>query len=87
MSVKKKIYLYVNSSNQWCPKKIIKHFLIEDFFHLPLVSTTPVVHVELQISPRIFEKIRNGPSGIIRGLGETDPCRKPDVKNLVALSL
>jgi hypothetical protein len=31
--------------------------MIEDFFHLPLVSTTPVVHLELQISPQIFEKI------------------------------
>jgi hypothetical protein len=37
--------------------------MIEDFFHLPLVSTTPVVHLELRISPRIFEKIRNGPNG------------------------
>jgi hypothetical protein len=41
-------------------------FLIEDFLHLPPVSTTPVVQLELRISPRIFEKIRNGPNGIIR---------------------
>ncbi len=34
-----------------------------------------------------FRKIWNVPNGIIRGLGETDPCRKPEVKNLVALSL
>jgi hypothetical protein len=46
--------------------------MIEDFFHLPPVSLTPVVHVELQISPQIFEKILNGPNGILRGLGETD---------------
>ncbi len=26
------------------------------FFHLPLASTTPVVHLELRISPRIFKK-------------------------------
>jgi hypothetical protein len=32
----------------------------------------PVVNLELRISPRIFEKIRNGPNGILRGLGETD---------------
>ncbi len=38
--------------------------MIEAFFHLPPVSTTPVVHLELRISPRIFEKIRNGPNGI-----------------------
>ncbi len=29
--------------------------MIEDFFHLPPVSTTPVVHLELQISQRILE--------------------------------
>ncbi len=56
--------------------------MIEDFFHLPPVSTTPVVHLELRISPRIFEKIRNGPNGILRGLGETDSWRKPEVKIL-----
>ncbi len=60
-------------------KEILNIFLIEDFFHLPPVSTTPVVHLQLRISPRIFEKIRNGPYGIIRGLGETDPWRKPEV--------
>ncbi len=63
----------------------MKNFLIEDFFYLPLVSTTLVMHLELRISPRIFEKIRNGPHGIIRGLRET--VRKPEVENLVALSL
>jgi hypothetical protein len=36
------------------------------------VSLIPVVNLELRISPRIFEKIRNGPHGILRGLGETD---------------
>ncbi len=46
--------------------------MIEDFLHLPPLSTTPVVHLELRISPRIFEKIRNDPNGILRGLGETD---------------
>jgi hypothetical protein len=38
-------------------KKNHKIFLIEDFFHLPPVSTTPVTNHELRISPRIFEKI------------------------------
>jgi hypothetical protein len=87
MKLKKKIYLYANSTTQRCPKEIMKIFLIEDFFHLPPVSTTQVVHLELRISPRIFEKIQNGPNGIIRDLGETDLCRKADVKKLVALSL
>jgi hypothetical protein len=29
-------------------------FLIEDFFHLPPVTTTLAVHLELRISPRIY---------------------------------
>jgi hypothetical protein len=32
-------------------KKIIKTFLIEIFFQLPLVSVTLVVHLEMRISP------------------------------------
>jgi hypothetical protein len=40
--------------------------------NLPPVSTTTVVHLDLRISPRIFEKIRNDPNVIIRGLGEGD---------------
>jgi hypothetical protein len=43
-------------------EKIMKTFLIADFFHLSQVSTTPVVYIELRISLRIFEKIRNGPN-------------------------
>jgi hypothetical protein len=55
VNLKAKIYLYVNSSTQRCPNKIIKIFLIADFFFLPPVSTTPVVHFELRTSLRIFE--------------------------------
>jgi hypothetical protein len=55
--------------------------------NLPPVSLTPVVplskfaamplmiqvvHLDLQIYQRIFEKIRNDPSAIFRGLGEDD---------------
>ncbi len=40
--------------------------------NLPPVSLIPVVHLYLRISPRIFEKIRNGPNGILQGWGETD---------------
>jgi hypothetical protein len=40
--------------------------------NLPPVSLTPVVHLDLRISPRIFEKILNDPNVIIRGLGEGD---------------
>jgi hypothetical protein len=31
------------------------------------VSLTPVANLELRISPRIFEKIRNGLNGILWG--------------------
>jgi hypothetical protein len=51
------------------------------------VSLIPVVNLYLRISPRIFEKIRNGPNRILRGLGETDSGKKPEAKNLVTLSL
>ncbi len=39
---------------------------------LPPVSLTPVVHLDLRISPQIFEKIWNDPNVIFRGLGEGD---------------
>ncbi len=45
---------------------------------------TPVVYLELRKSPPIFE---NGPHGMLRGSGETDLLKRPEVKNLVALSL
>jgi hypothetical protein len=69
VNLKAKIYINVNSTIQSCPNKIIKIFLIEDFFHLPPVSAIPVDNLELRISPRIFEKIRNGPNGILWGWG------------------
>ncbi len=87
MNLEEQTYLYANTTTQRCPKELMKIFLIEVFFYLPPVLTTPVLHLDLRISPQIFEKIRNGPNVIIRGLGETDPCKKPEVKNLVALSL
>jgi hypothetical protein len=40
--------------------------------NLQPVSLTPVVQLGLRISPQIFEKIRNDPNVIIRGLGEGD---------------
>ncbi len=45
--------------------------------NLQTVSLTPVVHLDLRISPRIFEKILNGPNGILWGWGEiatSFPC-------------
>ncbi len=87
VNLKAKIYTYVYSTTQRCPNKIIKIFLLEGVFHLTPVLLTPVANLELRISSRIFEKIRNNPNGIIRGLGETDSRKKPEAKNLVTLSL
>ncbi len=36
------------------------------------VSLTPLINIHSRISPRIFEKIRNGPKGILMGPGDTD---------------
>ncbi len=43
LNLKAKIYIhvYVNSTTQRCPNKIIKIFQFEDFCHLPPVSLTP----------------------------------------------
>jgi hypothetical protein len=57
VNLKAEIYINVNSTTQRCPNKIVKIFLLEDFFHLPPVLLTPVVYLEPRISPRIFEKI------------------------------
>ena len=76
VNLKAKIYLYVNSTTQRCPNKIIKIFLLESFFHLVPVSLTPVANLELRTSPRIFEKIRNGLNGILWSWGETDYMKK-----------
>jgi hypothetical protein len=73
VNLKAEVEIYVNSTTQRCSNKIIKIFLLEDFFYLPPVSLTPVVYLEPRISPRIFEKIRNGRNCILRCLGETDP--------------
>ncbi len=72
MNLTAKIYINVNSTIQRCSNKIIKIFLIKDFFHLPPVSATPLVNLELRISARLLEKIRNGPNGMLWSWGETD---------------
>ncbi len=40
--------------------------------NFPQVLLIPVVHLDLRISQRIFEKIRNDPNVIFSGLGEDD---------------
>ncbi len=56
-------------------------------FATGVVELIPVVHLDLQISPRIFEKIWNGHNGILWGWGEIDSWKKPEAKNLVTMSL
>ncbi len=80
VNLKAKIYKYVSSTTQRWPNKSIKIFLIEDFFHLPPVSLTPIANLELQISPRIFEKIWNGLYEILWGWGETDSWKNQKQK-------
>ncbi len=48
--------------------------VIEDFYHLPQVSSTPVVHLELRIFPRIFKRFEMALMGysLLRGLRETE---------------
>jgi hypothetical protein len=55
--------------------------------NLPPLSLIPVVHLDLQISPRIFEKICKDLMLLLKGLGEDDSRKKPETKNLVTLSL
>ncbi len=55
--------------------------------NLPPASLIPVVHLDLRLSPRIFEKIRNVHNAILWGWRETDSSKKPEAKNLVTLSL
>ncbi len=55
--------------------------------NFPPVSLTPVVNLDLRISPRIFKKVRTDPNVISRGLGEDNSWKKPEERNLVTLSL
>ncbi len=61
--------------------------MIEDFFPFGTGDNDTGGAPWTTISLRIFEQIWNGPNGILRGLGETDSWKKPEVKNLVTLSL
>jgi hypothetical protein len=56
VNLKAKMYKDVNSTIQRCPNKIMNK----------------IFHFELRISPRIFEKNRNGPNGLLWGWGEID---------------
>jgi hypothetical protein len=61
--------------------------MIEDFLHLPPVSLTPVANLELRISPRIFEKFETTLMVYSGAWGKLIREKKPEVENLVTLSL
>ncbi len=65
VNLKTKIYIYVNSTTQRCPNKNNKKISDRKFFPFA-TAPTMVVHLEPRISPRIFEKNRNGRNGILR---------------------
>ncbi len=50
--------------------------VVDTVANLPPVSLILVVHLDLRLFPRIFEKIRNGPNAILWGWGETDSSKK-----------
>ncbi len=63
-----------------CPNKIIKTFLIEEFSICIQWCTLSCEYL------RDFSKIPNGPN-ILRGVGETVSWKKPEVENIVEISL
>jgi hypothetical protein len=55
--------------------------------NLPPELLIPVVPLDLQISPRILEKIRKDPNVVFRVFVEDDSWKKPEGTNFVTLSL
>jgi hypothetical protein len=49
---------------------------------LPPVSLIPVVHIDLRISPRIFEKILNDPDAMFRAWGKV--IREKNLKQKIS---
>ncbi len=52
-----------------------KKFILK-FFSFFAGVVTPLINIHSRISSWIFEKIWNGPNGILRGLGDTDLWKK-----------
>jgi hypothetical protein len=86
VNLKAKMKLLVNSTSQRCPNEIIKTFMIKDFFHLPPVSMTPVLHLDLRISPKFSKKFETALTVYSGAWGKLIQ-ENPEVENLVTLSL
>jgi hypothetical protein len=52
------------------PAAILPPLSLTPVANLPPVSMSTVVYLDLRISPRSFENIRNGPNAILWGWGE-----------------
>jgi hypothetical protein len=64
----------------------MKKIIPENFSFIAGVVDT-LTNIHSRLSSRIFEKYRNDPNGILRGQGDTDLRKKPEVENLVSDSL
>jgi hypothetical protein len=65
----------------------MKKYIAKHFYHLSPASLSPLINIHSRKSLRIFEKIPNGPNGVLRGPGETDSLKKLEAENLVSDSL
>ncbi len=72
INLKEKNYLCFNSTTQRCPKKYLKFSEWRFFPFATGVNNTGGATWAVNISTNF----RNGPNGILRGLGETDSCKK-----------
>ncbi len=81
VNLKAKIYLlYVNSSTQRCPNKIIKTFLIEDFYHLPCTGVTDTGGAPWAANISTKKKIETALMGYSGAWGKISwPCPFKDV--------
>ncbi len=68
VNLKAKMYLYINSTSQWCPNWITKTFRIEDFFRLPYVNDTGGAPWAANISANFWTKSKR-PYWYTKGLG------------------
>jgi hypothetical protein len=61
--------------------------MIEDFFHLPPVSLTPVVHLECEYLHEFSKKFETALMVYLGAWGKLIHEKKPEVEKLVTVSL
>ncbi len=69
VNLKQNIYKYINPTTRRCPNKIIRTFLIEDFYICTRVNDTSGAPWAANIFAN-FLTIRNCTNGLLRSLGE-----------------